>query len=257
MEFLNPQPTWDEIKEIYSSGYYASWDMTNAENENTARMKRATFARRLQELRAYIDGGPILDVGTATGFFLDEVKAQGKFDPYGVEVSEYAGGIAAQKFGKDRIHIGTLETAPFPDNFFSAVAMSDLIEHVQDPLAILQKVRQILKPGGIAMIVTPDASSLTRKLMGAKWTHFKLEHLFYFTPRSMQRLAKDSGLQLLSQGRAKKSLTLKYLHDQFEVYPHPVFTPASKILSTALKPWERHSFSITIGELLAYLQKPT
>lgn len=203
-----------------------------------------------------MQSGPILDIGTATGFFLDEVKAQGRFEPYGVEVSEYAGGIAAEKFGSDRIHIGVLATAPFPAEFFSAVAMSDLIEHVQDPLALLQKVYELLRPGGVAMIMTPDPASLTRKLMGRKWTHFKLEHLFYFTPESMRRLAADAGFRMLYSGRARKVMTLKYLRDQLAVYPHPLLTPASRMLSFTLKPWERSPFPVTMGELLAFLQKP-
>jgi 2-polyprenyl-3-methyl-5-hydroxy-6-metoxy-1,4-benzoquinol methylase len=255
LEFQHPQPSWEDIQKVYSSEYYASWDMKRSENEITSRMKRLTFARRLSELSRYVHSGPILDIGTATGFFLDEVRAQKNFEPYGVELSEYAGGIAAEKFGKDRIHIGTVETAPFPPAFFSAVAMSDLIEHVQEPLALLQKVHQLLRPGGVAMIMTPDPASLTRKLMGPKWTHFKLEHLFYFTPESIRKLASDVGFRVLSTSRAKKLMTLKYLRDQLSVYPHPLLTPASRALSFALKPWEQNPFPVTMGELLAFLQK--
>ena len=63
-----------------------------------------------------------------TGFFLDEVQSRGAMEPYGVELSEYAGSIARGKFGEQNIHIGTLETAFPKKGYFSAVAMSDLIE---------------------------------------------------------------------------------------------------------------------------------
>ena len=79
----------------------------------------------------------MLDVGCATGYFL-EVAQRGGFDPYGVEFSEYAAGIAKEKFGKEKIFHGTLEqfhdaTGRSGAATFRAIAMSDLIEHVRIP----------------------------------------------------------------------------------------------------------------------------
>jgi hypothetical protein len=91
--------------------------------------------------------------------------------------------------------------------------------------------------------------------MGDKWSHFKLEHLFYFTPDSIRQLAKDAGFRVLDTRRAKKTMTLKYLRDQFDVYPHPVFTPSLRALSFALSPLNETPFPVTMGELLAFLQK--
>ena len=148
LEFLEPQPTWEEIQSIYSSDYYAPWDMTTGEHPATGKMKRLTFKRRLSELSLEVDEGPVLDIGTATGFFLDEVAADPRYQPYRVEVSEYAGKIAQSEFGADPIRIGTIETAPFPEEFFSAVAMSDLIEHGQDPHPVVKCVHSLLRPRG-------------------------------------------------------------------------------------------------------------
>jgi 2-polyprenyl-3-methyl-5-hydroxy-6-metoxy-1,4-benzoquinol methylase len=255
LEFLAPQPDREEIAQIYSADYYIPWDMKRSENEITAKMKRLTFARRLRELGEFVSSGPILDVGTATGFFLDEVSAEGSFVPYGIELSEYAGGIARDKFGAERIHIGTIETAPFPPGFFSAVTMSDLIEHVCDPAGVLRRVYELLKPGGVAMIMTPDTTSLSRRLMGRRWTQFKLEHLFYLSPATIRRMAARCGFRVLSIRRARKAMTLKYLRDQFQVYRHPVLTPLSRGLGWVLKPWEDRPFPITMGEMLVFLRK--
>ena len=255
LEFLVPQPDREEIAKIYSADYFTSWDMNRSENEITAGMKRLTFARRLRELRQFASSGPILDVGTATGFFLDEVIAEGRFEPYGIELSEYAGAIARVKFGAERIHIGTIETAPFPPGFFSAVTMSDLIEHVGDPAGALARAHRLLKPGGVAMIVTPDTTSISRRSMGRRWTQFKIEHLFYFSPATMRRIAASCGFQVLSVRRARKAMTLKYLREQFQVYRHPVLTPLSRGLGWLLRPWEDQPFPIAMGEMLVFLQK--
>ena len=255
LEFLHPQPTWDEIRQIYSRQYYASWDMKKGENQETARMKRLTFSRRLSEIRGYVQGGAVLDIGTATGFFLDEVVKDPNFEPYGVELSSYAGEIAQAKFGVDRVHIGTLETAAFPPGFFSVVAMSDLLEHVQSPHETLRHVHKLLRPGGVAMVMTPDATSPSRRAMGARWPHLKLEHLFYYSPRAIELLAKEVGFEVASLKRAKKTMTLKYLSDQFRVYPHPILSPISRLASAVLGPWAHRPFSVTMGEMVVFLRK--
>ncbi len=256
LEFLSPQPSWEEIKRIYSADYYASWDMTQGENPATAKMKRLTFKRRLDELRRFVKSGNILDIGTATGFFLDEVAMDAAFVPYGVEVSEYAGKIAQEKFGVDKVHIGIVETHPFQPESFAAVTMSDLIEHVQDPRRVLHTVYSLLQPGGVAMIMTPDSSSLTHNLMGSRWTHYKLEHLYYFSPEAMRKLAVDVGFEVLDLRRARKVMTLKYLRDQLAIYQHPVLTPLSRIVGTILSPLELKPFPISMGEMLVFLRKP-
>lgn len=254
LEFLDPLPTWEEIQAIYTSDYYKSWDMAQGEQLPVAAMKKNTFRHRFEQIRKVIPSGRVLDVGTASGFFLDVAREFG-YDPYGVEVSEYAGGIAREKFGADHIHIGVLETAPFPDGFFDVIAMSDLIEHVQDPAGVLRVSHRLLKPDGRLMIVTPDTGTLTRRLMGTRWTHYKLEHLHYFDRNSLGQLAAKTGFAIDRIQTAPKCLTIKYLRDQLAVYQHPVLTPVARVAGALLKPFATMPLRLTIGEMLAFLKK--
>lgn len=254
LEFLDPQPTWSEIETIYTSEYYRSWDMSDGEKRPVAEMKKLTFQLRMEEIISQRSAGKILDIGTASGFFLEVARDFG-FDPYGIEVSKYAGGIAALKFGADHIHIGTLETAPFAPGMFDVITMSDLIEHVQDPVATLTQTYRLLKQDGWVMIVTPDTGSFSRRLMGARWTHYKLEHLFYFNHESMRIAAEKSGFQVVMAKPAVKAITLKYMRDQLQVYPHPVLTPLASVGASVLKPMIENPIRITIGEVLFFLRK--
>jgi 2-polyprenyl-3-methyl-5-hydroxy-6-metoxy-1,4-benzoquinol methylase len=255
-ERLIPQPTWDEIRAIYKADYYAAWGMAEGETREVADMKRATFGLRLDEVAEHAEGGKLLDVGTASGFLLEVARDRG-YQPYGVELSQYAGELARAKFGADRIHIGTLETAPFPPGSFDAVTMCDLIEHVMDPVATLATAARLLRPGGIVLVMTPDTGSLTRRLMGAKWTHYKLEHLSYFDRASMAACAKSAGLEVASVRRCRKVLRLRYLRTQFRTYPHWLFTPAVNLLGGAMPFLLDRDLKMTIGELVAILRKPT
>ena len=199
---------------------------------------------------------PILDVGTASGFFLEVARERG-FDPFGVELSTYAANLAKTKFGDQRIWNGTLETAPFEKESFHAVTMCDLLEHVTDPLATLALAAAFLRPGGVILIMTPDTGSLTNRLMGHRWTHYKAEHLFYFNKDAMKQLAAKTGLDLLRFHAARKYLTLRYLHSQFQAYRHRILTPLTSSIHAVAFFARDWYIPLTIGEFVAVLRKPS
>jgi len=64
------------------------------------------------------------------------------------------------------------------EDFFDIITMIDFIEHVGAPMSILVKASRLLRPGGQLVILTPNADSLSRRLMGLRWLHYKVEHLY-------------------------------------------------------------------------------
>ena len=64
------------------------------------------------------------------------------------------------------------------EDFFDIITMIDFIEHVRAPMSILVKASRLLRPGGQLVILTPNADSLSRRLMGLRWLHYKVEHLY-------------------------------------------------------------------------------
>lgn len=256
VEFIHPQPDDEALKKLYSETYYAAWGLSGEqENESTRLMKRATFRLRLALIRRYISPGSILDVGCATGYFLQLAQEQG-FLPFGVEFSAYAAARARLRFGPEAIFQGTLEESTFPKSSFAAIAMSDLLEHVRVPATTLKCAETLLNPDGVILIMTPDTGSLSKKIMGQRWTHYKPEHLFYFNRRSLTFLANRCHLRLAHFQRSKKALNLAYLHTQFGVYRHWLLTPLTALLYRLAPNSLRHrNFYISIGEMVAILTK--
>lgn len=258
LEFIYNQPTFDEIKEIYSSEYYKAWGMENGENNEVALMKKSTFRNMLKKILPYKRCGNILDIGTASGFLLEEAKSLG-FEPYGVELSEYSSSIAKQKFGEDRIHNGTLDTSNFEENFFDVITMTDLLEHIQNPLDLLKICHKILKEpvrggGGYIMITVPETTSFTHNIMKSKWTQYKLEHLFYFNKKNMEMIAKRTGFEIIYMKPAVKTMTLKYITNQFNVYKLFPITQIFNIVNH-IPIINTLRFNITLGESLIILKK--
>ena len=259
MQTLEPQPDDTTLAQIYRREYYDAWGIQHDE-ATTRHLKRATFERLISPLRRELGEKPrLLDCGAATGYLM-EVAAEAGMEPYGVELSEFGAGRIAEKFGPERVFCGPFEQASFEGadrDFFDVITMIDFIEHVRDPAAILAKAHRLLRPGGRILMLTPNVASLSRRLMGPRWLHYKVEHLFYFTPVSLFRCLEHSGFTRTRVGAAWKTMNIHYVAHQLARYPHPVLTPVIAALhrlgTTKLR---RAMFRITFGEMLAVALKP-
>jgi 2-polyprenyl-3-methyl-5-hydroxy-6-metoxy-1,4-benzoquinol methylase len=256
LQFLSPQLDDMALTKLYSENYYIAWGLKgDAENESIKHMKISTFNLRLDLISKFRKSGKILDVGCATGYFLEAAKTKG-YESYGVEFSDYSANIAKTKFGDGHIFKGTLEQSHFENGMFDVITMSDLIEHVRNPIETLQKAHRLLSENGIIMIMTPDTGSLSYKLMKQKWTHYKLEHFYYFNQKAIQQAALQSSFELVHYERAKKSMNIDYLHTQLNVYKNRLFTPLINLLYIILpKAFLRKIFNITLGEMVVIFRK--
>lgn len=259
---LDPQPDDPTLARIYQQDYYDAWGIQRDESL-TRQLKRATFAHLLRPLaRRDGDGGPplrLLDCGAATGYLMQEAAEAG-MEPYGVELSEFGAARIAEQFGSDRAFCGPFERASFAGfdaDFFDVVTMIDFIEHVRDPEAALAKAHRLLRPGGRIVLLTPNAASLSRRLMGLRWLHYKVEHLSYFTPAGLSRCLERVGFAGVRTGGAWKTMNLHYVAHQLSRYPHPLLSPVAIALNR-LGPaaLSRGTFRVTFGELLATAKKP-
>jgi 2-polyprenyl-3-methyl-5-hydroxy-6-metoxy-1,4-benzoquinol methylase len=251
-ERIDPPPTDETLAKIYGAHYYEAWGLHGNE-QIVAELKKATFRYVLDRVPVK-SGGKILDCGAATGFLLEVAKERG-LEPYAVELSEFGAKEIARKFGDDRVHCGQLEVAKFKGLDpvkFDAVTMCDYIEHVRDPLDVLKRVRSMLNSDGVVGITSPNTASLSRKTMGNSWSHYKIEHLYYFSPSNLERMLKRAGFARVSFHPLVKSLSINYLAHQLEVYPHPMLSPIARALRAVTPNIARKApLKFMAGELLA------
>lgn len=207
---LHPFPDEKESRETYQDHYYDRWDFSPERAEAIARIKKQLYTEILEGIGVCsLRSARVLDVGCAMGFSLEVAEGQG-LDPWGVEISEFSGKAAKEKFG-EKVRIGTLESANFADNFFDAVTLIDLIEHIAHPRALLEKCRDILRARGILAVVTPDAASLSSKIMGKRWPHIIGEHLYYYSPRSIAQILSAVGFSVERIVPFPKPSTISYI----------------------------------------------
>ena len=149
----------------------------------------------IKEITDYLDKlnpQKILDIGCGLGWLLSFLNDD--WDKYGIEVSKFASGHA-RKYGN--IFNGILED--FPDNGkFDVIVMNHVIEHVENPLQVLKKIRNMLSDTGIFIIGTPDFDSAAARRYG---NNFRLlhdpTHISLFSSDSMHRCLRDCGFKIM------------------------------------------------------------
>jgi len=172
------------------AGYRAS--------ENTARLQAR---RALKRIRRYKCSGALLEIGCAYGFFL--LEASHTFGVQGVEASDYAAEQARSR-GLD-VRVGDFFTLSLPDNHFEVVCLFDCIEHLTDPMACLQKINLLLKPGGLAAITTGDIGSLYARISRSRWRLMTPpQHLFFFSVDTLTKLLRKAGFEIREVARPWK-----------------------------------------------------
>lgn len=179
---------------------------------------RRTARRRLRRLQRHMRTGKLLDVGCATGFFLDEARRAG-WSTAGLDVSGYAVQYARQQFGLD-VKCGMLESVALPPESFDLVTMWDVIEHVADPARTIHLAGRLLREDGVITLATPDVDSVPARLAGSGWVGYKLsgEHVTFFSKRTLSQMLEDAGFTVLQTGHIGKHVPLALFRDRLGMY---------------------------------------
>lgn len=143
-----------------------------------------------------LTGGKILDVGCGVGDTLILLKELG-WETYGIDIDETAVAVA-KKRGVDHVRVGFYQDiSTYPDNFFDAIRLYHVIEHLDDPLQCLRLVNKKLKKGGQLIIGTPNIESLVSHLFGTYWYNLDApRHLVLFSPRTLREAVVQSGFRV-------------------------------------------------------------
>jgi 2-polyprenyl-3-methyl-5-hydroxy-6-metoxy-1,4-benzoquinol methylase len=246
LSFLNPRQDSSKVIESYVSMADESYIAEEVGRRSAARMI-------LSRLKRWKSSGKILDIGCATGFFLDEAKKQG-WDVYGVECSDWAVRYAHEKLGLSQVVKGTLKDAGFSSGFFDVIIMTDVIEHLVDPKLTLCEIRQLLRPNGILCCTTPDIDSLISRMLRAKWWGIKQAHLYYFNKRTLNKMFVATGFSVVKMESHARTFSLGYWFSNFSAYK-----PSMRFLLGFLKRYSRWaSFLIKLDlgdQLLVFVRR--
>ena len=108
-------------------------------------------------------GGRVLDVGCGGGFLLERLAERG-YSGVGVDLSPESVAIANERLlglgAGDRLRAETGSAYDPPAGPFDLIALTDVLEHLEDPRACLRALREVVAPGGLVVVSTPNRRSL-------------------------------------------------------------------------------------------------
>jgi 2-polyprenyl-6-hydroxyphenyl methylase / 3-demethylubiquinone-9 3-methyltransferase len=125
---------------------------------------QSRMALNLETIDRYAKpGGRVLDIGCGTGFLLERLAERG-FSGIGIDLSpesvEHATRRLAEIGASDRLTAVVGSAYEPPAGPFDLIALTDVLEHLEDPRACLAALRAQLAPGGLLVISTPNRRSL-------------------------------------------------------------------------------------------------
>ncbi|MCX2532813.1 class I SAM-dependent methyltransferase [Plesiomonas shigelloides] len=151
----------------------------------------------------------LLEVGCAYGFFLKEAST--KFQTFGIEISHEAAEFCQNEglsVVAGEIDSMTLERFGNVD----VIVMLDVIEHLMNPKKTLELCADHLNRGGMMYITTGDFSSFVAKVLGKNWRLMTPpQHLWFFSKKSIETLAKETGFEVVSITKPWKMVPLSLI----------------------------------------------
>jgi len=152
--------------------------------------------RRLDLIRSFVPDGRLLDIGCGVGDCLLAAGEAG-FDAEGLDVGDYA--VQHCRDLGFKVHQASITQTGLPDRSFDVVTMWDVLEHIPRTADGLVEVARVLRPGGIAVIVTPTGEYIKAHLFRQTYQNYRagwaLTHFVYHNRRTLRRVLRDCGFE--------------------------------------------------------------
>jgi len=217
--FVNPRIPDSDLYKMYSDHYFtsASEGYGYKDYELTSNLRIKTFEKWISDIEPYLSKtrGAVLDVGCASGYFLELMRTGG----WEVEAIELDKDMIA-KVKEKNIPVSERPFEEFTSSKkYKLITMFDVLEHIPDLKSAFAKFHDLLDEDGIVALITPDFSSAQRKLFGKKWFQYKpQEHIQYFTPETLSRAIKPYGLQVIHTSASGQYADTGFLLDRLSRY---------------------------------------
>ena len=160
---------------------------------------RARLRRRrvVKNFPPWINGGRLLDVGCATGRFLQQMAAVG-WRVNGIELDPEAA-ATARTVAPDVI-VGDPAQVTLPRGSFDLITAFHVVEHLPDPARALRNMLAWLAADGLMVVEVPNVGGWGGSLFGRHWSGLDFpRHLVHFTPATMRALVERCGGRVVDE----------------------------------------------------------
>lgn len=204
-EFLHPYPSDEWLTEEYSQ-YYVKRQAGSTGD------KVDYFYGLFQSLGLKFQNSKVLEFGPGEGDAIQALLKLGNPSQITVVERNDEANSLLTRFECNHFNMFLEEYLETEKEKFDYIFLFDVLEHLKDPVGVLKKIQEnCLNPRGLVVATFPVADSLSRKVLKGLWPQFKVEHLQYFSQRSIAEMARASNLNLVQNEVLYKKLSAGYL----------------------------------------------
>ncbi|MDT4330539.1 class I SAM-dependent methyltransferase [Methylomonas sp. MED-D] len=176
-------------RQFYADDYRLAYKQTYAPKaKHILRAGRVALERHAKIKHLLQQRRRVLDVGTGGGEFAYLIQSLGH-ELQGIEPNKGYGEYSAAQYGLN-LQIGFIQDAALDDASFDLVTIWHVLEHTEDPSAVLGRLRGLLKPDGILVVEVPNVEAVCQSPASS----FHEAHLFNFNANTLQRMGEKVGL---------------------------------------------------------------
>jgi len=174
--------------------------------ENEEKKRRGYFNRRLSRLEsrlgdAHVDAR-LLEIGCGAGILLQEAWRRG-WRADALELSVELAARARRNNPEATVVTGDIQDQEPIGAQYDAVISLDVLEHVISPMTMIENCRELLKPGGLFLLQTPNTRSLRSRTKGTRWDMLDPDqHINLFSPDALRVLLTTVGFDVLEMSTA-------------------------------------------------------
>ena len=191
----------------------------------------------------------LLDAGSNFGHFM---KVAGeRYDITGFDISPMAVAWSHEHFRVPSF-FGSISALPETLGGFDTVCSWDVIEHLSDAVGALRRFQQLLKPGGLLFLSTPDTGSLAARLLGRRWHYLDpIQHINLFSRKNLVDALTRCGFVVLRIGALGHRYRLRYVFDRLQYLHRGGLLKATNAASRwLLRPFLDRSVYLQPGDVL-------
>lgn len=182
-------------KNYFLEEYKKTYNKTYIEDEKNIRI---LAKRRLNFLKKFIKKHySLLEIGCATGFFLDEAKSFFK-KLQGIEISTFASEYGRKKFNLKIENINLFDFIQKNQEKFDVIASFYVIEHFKEQKEIFEFISNSLNQGGLWICAIPSTFGPLFQYHTEEWIKFHpLDHFVDYNPKGLKKILKIYKLRLI------------------------------------------------------------
>lgn len=184
--FIQDDPTGNHLDELLGYPDYFAWDESY----------RATASLRLRRITKFIKPpADLLEIGSATGSFLDAARSYG-FRVKGLDLSTTFADMARQRYALD-IQIDSIEDCALPESYFDVICNFGGVACWRDPIRALTNIGKSLKSNGVFVLNHFDCDALPARILG--YRHFEYHHasLIIYSKKTMAQCLGRAGFEII------------------------------------------------------------